>query len=200
MSAPISLLSNTSPTKPTSNLGQDQLNMQDFLQLMTQQLENQDPLDPMSDSDFFAQMAQLGTVEGMDQLNNSSQVQQAQSLMGQTVTAANPNPSSTGTATITGVVNSLSIQNGVYYLGVQTSSGVVPVPISSLQLVQQTPNLGSASSLIGTTVSGNGGGSSNVSGTVTGITVAGGVPSLTVQESGGTTGTLGIDQIGSISN
>ena len=200
MSAPISLLSNTSPTKPTSNLGHDQLNMQDFLQLMTQQLENQDPLDPMSDSDFFAQMAQLGTVEGMDQLNNSSQVQQAQSLMGQTVTAANPNPSSTGTATITGVVNSLSIQNGVYYLGVQTSSGVVPVPISSLQLVQQTPNLGSASSLIGTTVSGNGGGSSNVSGTVTGITVAGGVPSLTVQESGGTTGTLGIDQIGSISN
>jgi flagellar basal-body rod modification protein FlgD len=40
-----------------------QLARQDFLQLLVTQLRNQDPLSPMNDREFIAQMAQLSTLE-----------------------------------------------------------------------------------------------------------------------------------------
>lgn len=61
------------------------LNEQDFLQLMTQQLQDQDPLNPVSNSEFFSQIAQFSTVSGIGQLNSSftqlsSQLASSQSL------------------------------------------------------------------------------------------------------------------------
>lgn len=61
------------------------LNEQDFLQLMTQQLQDQDPLNPVSNSEFFSQIAQFSTVSGISQLNSSftqlsSQLASSQSL------------------------------------------------------------------------------------------------------------------------
>ena len=47
-------------------LGQDE-----FLSLMTTQLQNQDPLAPMENGDFIAQLAQFGTVEGIGTLQTS---------------------------------------------------------------------------------------------------------------------------------
>lgn len=47
-------------------LGQDE-----FLSLMTTQLQNQDPLAPMENGDFIAQLAQFGTVEGIGTLQSS---------------------------------------------------------------------------------------------------------------------------------
>ena len=47
----------------------DTLGQQDFLQLMTAQLQNQDPFAPMENGDFIAQMAQFSTVSGINQLN-----------------------------------------------------------------------------------------------------------------------------------
>jgi len=188
---------------PTSALASDQLNMQDFLSLLTTQLENQDPMDPMSDSDFFAQMAQLGQVEGMDQLNSSSQVQQAQALMGKTVTAANPNAGAGQTPTVSGVVQSLSVQSGVYYLGIQQANGsTVSVPLSSLQSVTSTPNLANAADLVGQTVTGTtvlNGQSVSVMGTVTGVSAVNGVPTLTVQPKGGSAVQIPVGQLTSIS-
>ena len=71
------------------------LNVQDFLQLMTTQLQDQDPLNPVSNTDFFSQIAQFSTVSGIDQLDSSfstlatqltsSQMLQASSLIGQSV-------------------------------------------------------------------------------------------------------------------
>ena len=53
--------------KPTNknNLGQE-----DFLKLMTTQLQNQDPFAPMDNGDFIAQMAQFSTVTGIKEINN----------------------------------------------------------------------------------------------------------------------------------
>ncbi|MGS2724147.1 flagellar hook assembly protein FlgD [Porticoccus sp. GXU_MW_L64] len=73
------------------------LGVEEFLSLMVAQLENQDPTNPQDSSQFLAQIAQFGTVSGIDELNNSvgglvnslssNQGLQAASLVGRDVTA-----------------------------------------------------------------------------------------------------------------
>jgi flagellar basal-body rod modification protein FlgD len=50
----------------------DALGQADFLRLMTEQLQHQDPLNPMENSAFLGQLAQFSTVQGIQTL--SSQV------------------------------------------------------------------------------------------------------------------------------
>lgn len=133
------------------------LNMEDFMKLLTVQLQNQNPLEPMNDRDFFAQMAQLGTVQGMDDLQKSMDVQKAQSMMGKTVTAARPqDASNVGSGdTVTGVVSRMTVKNGEYYLGIQEADGgVVDVTMDSIQNVSPSTDLTSLQSLVGKTVGG----------------------------------------------
>ena len=47
------------------------LGQEDFLKLMTAQLQNQDPFAPMDNGDFIAQMAQFSTVAGITEINNN---------------------------------------------------------------------------------------------------------------------------------
>ncbi len=152
--SPISLANSAAnPTATTTN--PSELNMEQFMQLLTVQLENQDPLDPMNDRDFFAQMAQLGQVQGLDNLIKSSQLQQAQQLMGKTVTAVQPmTDSSSGQASlVTGVVSRISVKNGVYYLGVQEADGgIADVTMGSLQNVQPDQSINNFTDLIGKNV------------------------------------------------
>ncbi len=49
----------------------DTLDQADFMRLMTTQLQHQDPLKPMDNSQMVAQMAQLSTVQGITDLNNT---------------------------------------------------------------------------------------------------------------------------------
>ena len=56
----------------TEELGAKQtLGQQDFLKLMTTQLQNQDPFAPMENGDFIAQMAQFSTVSGIKEVNDT---------------------------------------------------------------------------------------------------------------------------------
>ncbi len=52
--------------KPRNQLGQD-----DFLKLMTTQMTHQNPLKPMENTEFLTQMAQFGTVSGIQALQKS---------------------------------------------------------------------------------------------------------------------------------
>ena len=52
--------------KKTESLGQA-----DFLRLMTEQLQHQDPLNPMENSEFLGQLAQFSTVQGIQGLQTS---------------------------------------------------------------------------------------------------------------------------------
>lgn len=73
----------------------DKLGQADFLELMTAQLTNQDPLKPMENGDFLAQLAQFGTVQGIQDLQDSftqlssslysNQAMQASNLVGKRV-------------------------------------------------------------------------------------------------------------------
>lgn len=49
------------------------LGIEEFLTLMTTQLKNQDPLKPLDGTEFVAQLAQFGTVSGIQQMQGSMQ-------------------------------------------------------------------------------------------------------------------------------
>ncbi|MCS6776799.1 MAG: flagellar hook capping FlgD N-terminal domain-containing protein [Chloroherpetonaceae bacterium] len=63
------------------------LGQHEFLKLLVTQLTNQDPLNPMDQEDFLAQMAQFATVEGVNNIYNSQTRLQASSLLGKRVEA-----------------------------------------------------------------------------------------------------------------
>lgn len=58
--------SSSAAASGTSDLGQ-----QDFLTLMLAQLKNQDPLKPMENGEFLAQLAQFSTVSGIEKVNDT---------------------------------------------------------------------------------------------------------------------------------
>ena len=86
----------TSPTPGTASPRAPQdLGQEDFLELMVAQLENQDPTKPMDNFEFLSQIAQFGTVDGIqglrsgfDELSSvlyANQTLQAASLVGNKV-------------------------------------------------------------------------------------------------------------------
>jgi flagellar basal-body rod modification protein FlgD len=56
-------------TTPATN--QTQLGQSDFLQLMTAQLKNQDPFDPVDNTQMVAQMAQFSSLAGISEMNTT---------------------------------------------------------------------------------------------------------------------------------
>jgi len=117
----------------------DGLDMQTFLQLLVTQLQNQNPLEPMDDASFYAQVAQLGQVQGLTNINNTLTLSQASSLMGKTVTATiSADQSSTGMAgSVTGTVVKVSLVDGDYKIRVQdsTTGGQTDVKMSAITSV-----------------------------------------------------------------
>ena len=62
---------NPRTTPPASEDSQSSATMQmdDFLQLLTSQISNQDPLEPMKDTEFISQMANIASLEQMQQFS-----------------------------------------------------------------------------------------------------------------------------------
>ncbi len=72
---------------------QQMLGKQAFLQLLVTELSNQDPLNPMTDRDFIAQLAQLSALEQMTNLNAGMEVLrliQAIGFVGKSIDAIAP--------------------------------------------------------------------------------------------------------------
>lgn len=60
------------------------LGQTDFFQILSAQLANQDPLNPMEDKEFIAQMAQFSSLDQMKSMNSSmTQLSQLMKLSGQ---------------------------------------------------------------------------------------------------------------------
>lgn len=84
------LTASTTPKRQaTKELGQDQ-----FLELMIAQLKNQDPMKPMQNGEFLSQMAQFGTVNGIQELQKTfsglaSSLQSNQALMASSLVGRN---------------------------------------------------------------------------------------------------------------
>lgn len=59
-----------------------------FLKLLTTQLQNQDPLNPMDNAELTSQLAQISTVEGIEKLNTTLEKMMASTTEGEVLQAA----------------------------------------------------------------------------------------------------------------
>ena len=111
---------NTSNVTATKKSGSD-LSMDDFFQLLTAQLKNQNMMDPVDNTEFIAQMAQFSTLSQMKELSAATQTTYAVTLMGKTVTVSVTDDTGV-TKQHSGTVDSVSFENGVPRLNVGGSS------------------------------------------------------------------------------
>lgn len=92
-----------------------------FLQLLVAQLQNQDPLNPVSGTEFTSQLAQFSTVDSLQQLNTNfatqlllQELSQGSALIGKTISYIQP-----GSANVfQGKVGSIQVNNGRLQLAV----------------------------------------------------------------------------------
>lgn len=98
----------------------DILDKHDFLRLLTVQLRYQDPIDPVKDQDFIAQMAQFTSLEQIQNLTQkmdefidvqmtTSATSQAAALLGRTVAVFDPDTNES----VVGVVDSVRFDLGL---------------------------------------------------------------------------------------
>lgn len=81
--------------KPKQAMTEQKLGQEDFIKLMTTQMNHQDPMKPMENGDFLSDMAQFSTVSGLKEIKDSfnslatslqsSQALQASSMVGRQV-------------------------------------------------------------------------------------------------------------------
>ena len=112
------------------------MGLQDFLKILLTQLNYQDPLKPMDNQEFMAQMAQFTALEQSQRLNEkldlliaNQAALQSVGLIGRVVDVTNDN------GKVTGTVTSLSLQGDAPSVSVTTSTGSV---LSNLALSQIT--------------------------------------------------------------
>jgi flagellar basal-body rod modification protein FlgD len=114
-----------------SNIG-----LQDFMKILLTHLTYQDPLKPMDNQEFLAQMAQFTAVEQSQQLNERLQqlidnqaALQSVGLIGRNVEIT------TATGNLTGTVSALSLQGASPVLSLTLPGGSVLSDVSLSQLI-----------------------------------------------------------------
>jgi flagellar basal-body rod modification protein FlgD len=114
----------TSAIGSIGNTASANLSMEDLLRVLLTELTFQDPLKPVENKDFMAQIAQFSSLDATQRLNgNIEQMLQLQSinqsvgLLGKTVVA------NTDAGGITGTVSALQLVNGQPQLTITTSGG-----------------------------------------------------------------------------
>jgi len=106
-----------------------------FLKLLITQLQHQDPLEPMDDQDFIAQIAQFSSLEQMQNLNNSFSYSMGFSLMGKYISAIIPDEKTGEIKYVAGEVSAVRSVSGEVYLVVNGED----VPIGKVSSVSNTP-------------------------------------------------------------
>jgi flagellar basal-body rod modification protein FlgD len=121
------------------NLQGNGIGMQDFMKILLTQLQYQDPLKPMDNQEFMAQVAQFTALQETQQLNEkmdsllSTQASlQSVGLIGRTVDIA------VDGSTLSGQVTALSLKGDAPLITVQTTSGstLSDISLSQVQAVR----------------------------------------------------------------
>jgi flagellar basal-body rod modification protein FlgD len=114
---------------PKKTLGQEE-----FFKLLSVQLSSQDPMKPMEDTAFIAQMSNFSSLEMMGQLNKNfttftdqQSFLSAQSMLGRNVTVQK-----SGTETISGLATGIFDRDGQTIISV----GGADYPVSSVLRVE----------------------------------------------------------------
>jgi len=116
----------SSPTSPSGTSGMaGGLTQNDFLSLMVAQLQNQDPLNPVSSDQFLTEMAAFTEVVDLQSVVAATEAAQSVALIGKTVTAQ------TSSGAVTGTVSAVDLSSGQPVLTV----GSAQVPLASVTSV-----------------------------------------------------------------
>lgn len=125
------LVTSTGTSTPAQSGTGQSLGATAFLSLLTTELQNQDPLNPMDSTQSVTQLAQFQALQSQVTLADSFQsfqnnfaISQAASLIGLTV-AVNTTDGSGNTSTQTGIVSGLQIVNGTPEFALTNSSGQI---------------------------------------------------------------------------
>ncbi|HEY1724412.1 MAG TPA: flagellar hook capping FlgD N-terminal domain-containing protein [Steroidobacteraceae bacterium] len=113
------------------------LSVNDFLTLMTAQLQNQDPTQPLDPSTFVTQLAQFGTVSGIDAMQTSLSSLSSTLLANQALSSAGLVGHSVLTQASTAQLNSGQSLSGAVQEPTGATSTVVNISNSAGTLVQQ---------------------------------------------------------------
>lgn len=177
--------------------GQNTLGQDAFLKILLTQLQNQDPLNPMEDKDFIAQMATFSSLEQLTNINKTLEMWQdgfSQSsllsfteFVGKEVTwhRVDGQDSETGEPIITegkGVVASVQFLGDTVRIILEDGTELTPANISELMPAPAGNPLLEASHLIGKTVSWMDDEQNEQSGTVQSVSVKNGVLSLLLED------------------
>lgn len=127
-------------SNPNGLAGSATQGMQQFFQLLVAQLKNQDPLQPMDNTQFVTQLAQFTTLQTLQSIQSSLQssigaqlLGEAMSFIGRSVTAQ---PS--GGPPVTGTVKGVRLQGTDVLLDL----GSTTVSLSDVQAVKAATNGG----------------------------------------------------------
>ena len=135
----------SSSASTTASSGNDGLGKDAFMKLLVQQMRNQDPLSPTDNQAFIAQLAQFGSLEQMQKVNDNllglavlqqsnalmSQLTQSSALIGKQVHYVDPSTN----ANATGTVSTVKIQDGLAVLNI----GGHDVPLGNVTEVLGAP-------------------------------------------------------------
>jgi flagellar basal-body rod modification protein FlgD len=122
------LTTTPSPSTQLANSSNASLGANEFLQLLTTELQNQDPTSPSDPTQSVTQLAQFSALQYQQQLADSFTafqsnfgVLQAASLVGKSATVEVS--TSAGSSTQTGTIQSIAVDNGVPYFTMTGSNG-----------------------------------------------------------------------------
>lgn len=91
-----------------------------FLQLLVAEVQNQDPLEPTSNTEWISQYATFSELEAMNNMSSSFDLSRASSLVGKTV-VINTTSETGKTTTVQGKVDYVTYEGGQAYLSINGS-------------------------------------------------------------------------------
>lgn len=132
----------TKATEPSNELGKDA-----FLRILVTQMKNQNPLEPLKDTEFIGQMAQFSSLEQLTNLNTTmnkfvggqgnSSLSDYADLIGKKVSYEQTENGEVKSGE--GIIKAISMKNGEVVFELQDLD--TKLPIGSIQRIEQATEL-----------------------------------------------------------
>ena len=94
------------------------LDKQAFLQLLVAQMKYQDPLEPTDNTEYVSQLAQFSSLEAMNNMSSTMDMQRAASYVGKVVKVSTTNDVTGVTNEVTGTVDFISHSGSKTYVNI----------------------------------------------------------------------------------
>lgn len=119
--------SSTTSTKGSSNIS----DFNSFMKILSAELKSQDPTNPVSNTEFVSQLAQVQSLSQLQSISNTVAANSAYSMIGKSVTYQTTDSATGATKTATGTVTSVITKDNITYIKVNNET----VKLSAVQEV-----------------------------------------------------------------